>query len=1284
VDEHTVYNSAGYEAQQISNYGGNQDASQANVTTSYVYDPDGQLLDTYVPISSASLQTGSIQEHRVYDVIGRLATDIKAYAVPSWMPATTQARTDYTLDLGGRISTVTGPGTGNTGATNRIVTTATYDDLGQPLTVTVDPTGLNATTTTVYDPRGAQHVWTPPTQQLSAGLETSTNFDLAGHVTSVVKDDGAGGLHLTTSTTFDGYGRPTDAIDPRGIDTNTAYDALDRPASVTQNYCPSGASNSNCSGSGVLSDQNVTTSYVYDLAGNRSQVINPRSIVEYTAYDALGRATQVTENCQTVPTPPATSCGTQSSDQNVSSYKSFDQLGEVLTTTDPLSRVNALAYDALGRKVSETDNCVGTGGLCNGGVTSGQNLTTTWQVDAQGEVLKQSSPRQCTASAPCYQGSTGTSLTDGGNLATGYAYDGLLRLASVTEDKSTASGHINAVTIYNYDPSGNKLSRSDGNRQVTSYTVDDLGRVTKVTDANSNVVQTNYSLAGEVVTVVNGRGKTNVYTLDRVGRTVGVSYFKADGTTQLSQSFGYDADGNMTPFSDRDVAQTTVTYDHLNRVSTVTAPSPLGTTTYGYFMDGAVSSVVDATGTTTFTEDHLGLVATMVDPLNSSPNNTTSYSFDAAGRLTGRTEVNGIVTTATYTGMDQLASKTEVAGSTTLASWTGITYDLAQNRTGETLSYYAGNPYPDPQAGAATYQYDSLNQISQATIPNKTAAAYGFDAAHNLTSNAGTTQGYNNNESLQTVGAATTGSDADGNQLKDLAGNSLSWNSINQLEKFSTTETYTYDAIGRLTTVTNGSSVTKFVYRGLSGQVIEELNSSNSVVRSYAWDSMGRQLYAKSGSSVWYEITDPHGDVAALASASALVGTEHFDAWGNLLGSSGTTVPFGFQGAAGSWTDSTSGFVSMGARWYYPKVSGFLSSDPAAGSASPRTPLVGQRWIYAGNSPIDRGDPTGLIFVSGGDQYATETAPAPAPKQQTPRFTCGRFGCVRSTQAPASAPDVWGGLQNGLVWVGQHLPAPLRAAYVEGIRIGMNVDAGWTARITGDISAGINYAGNQITDEAAVLSDLRQGNTPKAGTDASRVVKRGTDAGLALVNGVTQLNPATMIISATTYGAGLVNTWQTKGPQAAIDQASYDYGYNVLGGGTEMAFAIGVGGVFGGEFAAGGDDLSLALDVNLADPNIGTFSSRLDSLGRPAANGQAYTYSPLRTATTPGRMVGARGVDTIDTTTGRTIGWQYETYDTAGNVRRIRPATGDVYYEYDQNGNLVGITPRSSGTKSGI
>jgi RHS repeat-associated protein len=1217
VDTRAVYDSAGRLVQQIANYNGTQDVSQANVSIQYAYDADGRVVDVFMPITNAALQTGQIDQRKAYDVLGRLISDVKAYSIPNWMTTTTQARTDYSVDAGGRVVSITGPGMGSTSQSNRIVTTADYDDLGRALSIATDPTGLNAVSRRVYDPRGALRSWTPATQQLVGGLLTTTNYDLVGNAISVVKDDGPGGLWLTTSKVYDKYGRSTNVIDPRGIDTKTAYDPLDRVSSVTQNSCPSGNTNPNCTGSGFLPDQNMRNDYTYDLAGNQIDVNTPRSLDQYTAYDALNRPVLATANCQTLPTSPSTSCGTQISDQNVSTSQTYDQVGNVLTTTDPLSRVNVNAYDALGRRVSQTVNCVGTGGQCNGGVTSGQNLVTTWQVDAQGNVLQVRSPRQCTASASCYPGPSGPALTDGANLATGYTYDGLLRMVSVIEDQGHPS--LSATTYYAYDPSGNKISQTDGRGFMTSYTIDNLGRPTKVTDASGYAVQTYYSLAGEVIGTFNARQQRNTNTacsqanetvcntLDRVGRIAAVSYLKSDGSTQLARNFAYDADGNKTAYSDTDVVQTTVTYDHMNRVSTVTAPAPLGTTTYTYFFDGATRTITDATGTTAFTEDRLGRTTRMVDPLNPTTYSATSYTYDVAGRLTSRTEsapstqtwalvqsaanshvtdstttqttvtlttpttsgntlvivfsgndyavatpyvtavtdngvahatyafaasrgsgnyddvemwyasnvpagitsitvsvafngtkdnwfyrslwvgeysglattgaldmwatrtiyyatqaeagttpptavqnelvvavyedfgngatvtppagwnvrfnnglsyqdtqvtldqnggptgpysttfttdvainsatllvtfkpassgavAGGVVTTANYTGADQLASKTEVSGATTLASWTNVTYDLAQNRTAETLSYYAGNPYPDPQAGTSSYQYDSFGRISQASIPSRTAANYGFDLAHNLTSNAGTTQAYNNNESLQTVGATTVGSDADGNQLQDVLGNALKWNSLSQLEAFGTSETYTYDALGRLTTVRNGAGAitTQFVYRGGTPQVVQELNGANAVVRSYAWDTTGRQLYVKTGANVYYEITNPHGDVVALASTNALAGTVHFDAWGNVLGSSGTTIPYGYQGSVGSWTNPTTGFINMGARWYYPKVGRFLSSDPAAGSANPRTPMPGLRWLYGLDNPLRYRDPNGLKAVvsdGGGDDY---------------------------------------------------------------------------------------------------------------------------------------------------------------------------------------------------------------------------------------------------------------------------------------------------------------------------
>lgn len=148
------------------------------------------------------------------------------------------------------------------------------------------------------------------------------------------------------------------------------------------------------------------------------------------------------------------------------------------------------------------------------------------------------------------------------------------------------------------------------------------------------------------------------------------------------------------------------------------------------------------------------------------------------------------------------------------------------------------------------------------------------------------------------------------------------------------------------------------------------------MIRAYTWDANGRQVYVKTGASAYYLIANPHGDNVAIASASALVGTEHYDPWGSpTYAPSGTTTPFSFQGAFGSWTDQTSGLVAIGARWYYPKTGLFLSSDPAAGTANPRTPITGVRWAYAGNNPLTQNDPTGLRILTGDEGVVPNPQP---------------------------------------------------------------------------------------------------------------------------------------------------------------------------------------------------------------------------------------------------------------------------------------------------------------------
>jgi RHS repeat-associated protein len=80
-----------------------------------------------------------------------------------------------------------------------------------------------------------------------------------------------------------------------------------------------------------------------------------------------------------------------------------------------------------------------------------------------------------------------------------------------------------------------------------------------------------------------------------------------------------------------------------------------------------------------------------------------------------------------------------------------------------------------------------------------------------------------------------------------------------------------------------------------------------------------------------------------------------YDAWGNILSSSGTTAnAFKYVGQLGYYADSDSGLMLLGARYYGASGGRFLTLDPIGHAGGLN--LYG----YVGNNPVLRVDPQGL------------------------------------------------------------------------------------------------------------------------------------------------------------------------------------------------------------------------------------------------------------------------------------------------------------------------------------
>ncbi|WZB75879.1 hypothetical protein WJ972_07340 [Achromobacter insuavis] len=239
----TIYNAFG---QAVEVRDGNGDV------TRHAYNADGSLIRT---------ETGGIVTTQAYDRLNRLA------------------------------ETVDGRG---------VKTVYTYDALGQRLSRTMDPGGLNLSTQYRYDAQGRQYQTTDP-----GGCQTFVTFDKAGRVLSSTVD--AAGLNLTTRYTYDEAGQRLTVTAPSGVVTVYTYDSLGRRDSETLD--PTGLA--------------LTTRYTYDLNDNLIARIEPGGGRTQYAVDSRGRLVLKVD-------PAGGAVETR--------YDAANQVSAVITYTEPLSQ----------------------------------------------------------------------------------------------------------------------------------------------------------------------------------------------------------------------------------------------------------------------------------------------------------------------------------------------------------------------------------------------------------------------------------------------------------------------------------------------------------------------------------------------------------------------------------------------------------------------------------------------------------------------------------------------------------------------------------------------------------------------------------------------------------------------------------------------------------------------------------------------------------------------------------------------------------------------------------
>gem|GEM_PF-3233708 len=215
-----------------------------------------------------------------------------------------------------------------------------------------------------------------------------------------------------------------------------------------------------------------------------------------------------------------------------------------------------------------------------------------------------------------------------------------------------------------------------------------------------------------------------------------------------------------------------------------------------------------------------------------------------------------------------------------------------------------------------------------------------------------TTNTYGTHDQLLTSGSKSYGYDSNGNCTSVTVGTSVT--------------SISYDYENRVTGITYPSSATNsFSYNGndMRMQKVDSAGTANYLCDGTTPASAvlkdGAAVYTpglseRRGTTSKFYHGDALGSTRGITNSSqAVTDSVLYDGFGMTVSRTGTTpTPFGFVGKGQYQTDSDSGLMLLGHRYYDASVGRFISSDPAK---------AGDNWYaYCDNNPLQKTDAQGL------------------------------------------------------------------------------------------------------------------------------------------------------------------------------------------------------------------------------------------------------------------------------------------------------------------------------------
>ncbi len=752
---------------------------------------------------------------------------------------------------------------------SEVVTTTSYDDHGNPTTITVSTTckdtTCNGDTHTTYtanqyyppnetqwfldrlqrtevtqylpsngDPRDGTCSNSDPTTGTCGTRTSSFEYNANGLLSKEIIEPDTPSLRLETTYGYDtvAFGNKTSVTVTGGSGataiasrtTTTMYDARGQFAISTTNAL----------------GHNETRTYDAKF-GVMKTLTGPNQLMTTWVYDSFGRQTSEVRADGTSTTVTREWChGFQGESGNTACPLN----GALSVTTQASGAPTSVAYsDALGRELRvQSQGFDGTliyvdteynqlGQVVAKSRPYYAGSTSYWhaiEYDVVGRSVKRIAPHpdhvngvETTTSYVGLSVSETNVFLSQTNTRTNNAIGQLVS----TED------NLNNIATYEYEPFGNLRTLTDSNNNTTTNLYDLRGRKTGMDDPDMGIWSYTYNALGELVSQTDAKSQTVTMTYDKLGRMTqrveaeGTSTWVYDYASGSNYAAGQTAHsiGKLISVSSAEGKDESYVYDGYGRLSststTITGVVGTHVQEQTYDSSGRVDVITypqRAHDSGRLKVKHQYNARGYLDLVYNADDITEEYYtvmlMDAEGKVTKQKYDNGVITNMGYTPETGLVNAIGTSSPALVNNIQDLTFtfDVIGNLTErEDIT----------QTNTESFLYDDLNRIKQSVL-NGTIKNYTYDALGNIKTKTGVSGTYiyggPRPHAVTSIGGHNVLYDANGNVTQNYnftasATRTITWSSYNkplQIDQGSTNIAFKYGASREMVqqTVTNGSN----------------------------------------------------------------------------------------------------------------------------------------------------------------------------------------------------------------------------------------------------------------------------------------------------------------------------------------------------------------------------------------------------------------------------------------------------------------------------------------------